>query len=293
VSARAPVFGDALGPRGRRRAVVASIVSGLALAGLLALVLGRFADRGQLDRDSWDVLLQGDVLRFLAGGLWATLVLFALAAAMTLTLAVLAALGRLSLSRPVRWTAGTYVEVFRALPLLLQILFLYVFLPEVGVDIDPLWVAAIGLALYNGAVTGEIIRAGVLSLERGQSEAARALGLSYWRSMRLVLLPQAARRMIPAGISQMITLLKDTSLAYVVAYEELLRRGRIAGEFANSPLQALVLVAAMYIVVNFTLSRIARRLELRQRRRYRAGAITVVGGPEDLVGLGAPGGPPR
>ena len=293
MSARSPALGDALGPRGRRRVLAASIASGLALAGLLALVLARFADRGQLDRDRWDVLLQADVLRFLAGGLWATLVLFALAGAMTLVLAVLAALGRLTLSAPVRWAAGAYVEVFRALPLLLQILFLYVFLPEAGIDIDPLWVAAIGLALYNGAVTGEIIRAGVLSLERGQAEAARALGLSYWRSMRLVLLPQAARRMIPAGISQMITLLKDTSLAYVVAYEELLRRGRIAGEFAGSPLQALVLVAAMYIAVNFTLSRIARRLELRQRRRYRAGAITVTGGPEDLVGLGAPGGPDR
>jgi glutamate transport system permease protein len=287
VSARAPVLGDALGPRGRRRMLVASVVSGLVLVGLGAMVVARFAERGQLDRDRWEVLLEPDVLRFLLGGLWATLVLFALAGAMTLGLAVVAALGRLTRARSVRWAAGTYVEVFRAIPLLLLILFLFVFLPEVEVDIPVLWVAAIGLALYNGAVLGEIFRAGVLSLERGQTEAARALGLSYWQAMRLVLLPQAVRRMIPAGISQMITLLKDTSLAYVVGYEELLRRGRISGEFANSPLQALILVTAMYVVVNFTLSRIARRLEVRQRRRYRAGAITVVGGPEDLVDLGA------
>ncbi|MDX6555502.1 MAG: glutamate transport system permease protein [Miltoncostaeaceae bacterium] len=286
MSARAPVIGDPLGPRGRRRALVASVLSALVLAGLIALVVARFADRGQLDRDRWDVLLDPDVLRFLLGGLGHTLELFAVAAAMALPIAVLAALGRLALSRPVRWTAGTYVEVFRALPLLLQILFLYVFLPEAGIHIDPLWVAAIGLALYNGAVMGEIVRAGVLSLERGQSEAARAIGLSYWESMRLVLLPQAARRMIPAGISQMITLLKDTSLAYVVAFEELLRRGRIAGEYARSPLQALLLVAAMYIAVNFTLSRIARRLEVRQRRRYGAGPIAVAGAPEDLSALG-------
>ena len=293
MSTRAHVLGDALGPRGRRRALIASVVSGLLLAGLAALVVARFADRGQLDRDRWDVLLDPEVLRFLLGGLWATLVLFALAAVMTVTLAVLASLGRLSLARPVRWAAGSYVELLRAVPLLLLILFLYVFLPEAGIDLPVLWVAAIGLALYNGAVLGEIFRAGVLSLDRGQTEAARAIGLSYWQSMRLVLLPQAVRRMIPAGISQTITLLKDTSLAYVVAYEELLRRGRIAGEFARSPLQALILVALMYIAVNFTLSRVARRLELRQRRRYKAGAIRVAGAPEDLVDLGVTDERPR
>ena len=145
------------------------------------------------------------------------------------------------------------------------------------------------MAGFGAVAVAEPAGAGVLSLERGQSEAARSLGLGYWQSMRLVLLPQAARRMIPAGISQMITLLKDTSLAYVVAFEELLRRGRIAGEFARSPLQALILVAAMYIVVNFTLSRIARRLEVRQRRRYKASGITVAGGPEDLVVVEAEG----
>jgi glutamate transport system permease protein len=231
------------------------------------------------------VLVEPEVIRFLLGGLRNTLYLFAVSAVLTTIVAVLAALGRLSRSAPLRWLAGTYVELFRAVPLLLLILFSAVVLPDYGVDLPLFWYAVLGLVAYNGAVLGEIFRAGILSLERGQTEAAYAVGLSYWQAMGLVVVPQAARRMIPAVVSQLITLLKDTSLAFVISYEELLRRGRIVGEFANSPLQALLVVALMYIVVNFGLSQVARRLEVRQRRRYRAGAIIVTGGPEDLTDI--------
>jgi glutamate transport system permease protein len=148
------------------------------------------------------------------------------------------------------------------------------------------WYLAIGLIVYNGAVLGEIFRAGILSLDRGQSEAAFALGMGYWQAMLLVVIPQAARRMVPAIVSQLVTLLKDTSLGSVIAFEELLRRGRISGEFFQNTLQSYVVVALMYIAVNFTLSRIARRLEVRQRRRYQAGSISVTG-IEDLAVLQA------
>jgi glutamate transport system permease protein len=131
---------------------------------------------------------------------------------------------------------------------------------------------------------GEIFRAGILSLDRGQSEAAYAVGLTYWQAMFLVIIPQAARRMIPAIVSQLITLLKDTSLGFVITYEELLRRSRSTGEFFKNPLQTTVFVALIYIAVNFVLSRIARWLEVRQRRRLGAGAITVAG-VEDLAAV--------
>jgi glutamate transport system permease protein len=147
----------------------------------------------------------------------------------------------------------------------------------------------IALTAYNGAVLGEIFRAGILSLERGQSEAAYAVGLTYWQTTLRVIVPQAARRMTPAIVSQLITLLKDTSLGVVIGVQDLLRRGEQVGEFSSSPLQALVVVAALYVVVNLILSRIARRLEVRQRRRYKAGSITVTGGPEDLVVVSAEG----
>jgi glutamate transport system permease protein len=276
-------LGDVLGPRGRRRTLIASVVSGAVLLGLLALAVKRFHDTGQLDAEKWEVFKDPDVVEFMLVGLRSTLYLFLVSAALTLVVGILAALGRLSRLGPVRWLATTYVELLRATPLLLLILFASLVLPEYGLDLPLFWYAVIGLTLYNGAVMAEIFRAGILSLEKGQSEAAFAIGLSYWQVMRLVVVPQAVRRMVPALINANVTLLKDTSLAYVVAYEELLRRGRIVGEFANNPLQALIVVAAMFIIVNATLSWVARRLERRQRRRYGSAAAGIEGGPEDLV----------
>jgi glutamate transport system permease protein len=290
VSTRVTPLGDVLGPRGRRRTLIASVVSGAVLLGLLALAVKRFHDTGQLDAEKWEVFKDPDVVEFMLIGLRSTLYLFLVSAALTLVVGILAALGRLSRLGPVRWLATTYVELLRATPLLLLILFASLVLPEYGIDLPLFWYAVIGLTLYNGAVVAEIFRAGILSLEKGQSEAAFAIGLSYWQAMGLVVVPQAVRRMVPALINANVTLLKDTSLAYVVAYEELLRRGRIVGEFANNPLQALIVVAAMFIIVNATLSWVARRLERRQRRRYGAAAAGIEGGPEDLVMTGSPNG---
>ena len=140
------------------------------------------------------------------------------------------------------------------------------------------------LIAYNSAVLGEIFRAGILSLDRGQREAAFSLGLSYWQSMLLVLIPQAVRRMVPAIVSQLITLLKDSALGYIIGFEELLRRSRVIGDFSNNLLQAYIAAALIYILVNLALRRLARRLEVRQRRRYSAGSIDVAG-VEDLTAV--------
>jgi glutamate transport system permease protein len=281
----APMLADALGPRARRRVLVVSIVFGAALAGLLAMALNRLADKGQLDWEKWEPLTQWSVLRFLLGGLGQTIK--AAAAGMSFAVALGAGLALLRLSRvaPVRWLATAWVEFFRGVPLLLLIFFTFFALPKYGIDVSPYRALVLALAVYNGAVLGEIFRAGILSLDRGQTEAAYAVGLGYWQAMRLVIIPQALRRMIPAIVSQLITLLKDTSLGYVITYEELLRRSRISGEFFKNPLQTTVFVALLYIAVNLTLSRIAQRLEVRQRRRLGAGRITV-GGVEDLATAG-------
>jgi glutamate transport system permease protein len=284
----AAVFADELGPRAKRRVRIASIVAGVLVAGAVLGALKRLSDKGQLDESLWRPLTQSSVMRFLLGGLANT----AKAAAMAMVLAVLVgalmALGRLARSAPVRWLAGIYVEFFRAVPLLLLILFSALALPKYGVDLDAYWYLVVPLVAYNSAVLGEIFRAGILSLERGQSEAGLSLGMTYWQTMLTVVVPQAARRMIPAIVSQLVTLLKDTSLGFVIPYEELLRRSRSTGEFFRNPLQTLVVIAATYFVVNFSLSRVARRLEVRQRRRYSAGSISV-GGVEDLAVVAAQG----
>ena len=280
----APVLADALGPQARRKVLVASIVAGVVIAGLIAVALQRLADKGQLEWARWEPLTDRDVIKFLLGGLVATLKAAAAAMALALMLGAGLALLRLSRTAVVRAVAIAWIEFFRGVPLLLLIFFSFFALPKYGVSITPFRALVLALALYNGAMLGEIFRAGILSLDRGQSEAAYAVGLTYWQAMFLVIIPQAARRMIPAIVSQLITLLKDTSLGFVITYEELLRRGRSTGEFFKNPLQTTVLVALIYIAVNFTLSRIARSLEVRQRRRLGAGAIKVAGA-EDLAAV--------
>lgn len=277
----ATVLTDALGPRARRRVWIASVVSGLLVAGVLYVAVSRFADRGQLEGDLWAPFTEWAIWRYLLGGLGNTLKAAGVAMVLAIAIGAVMALGRLARNGPVRWAAGAYVEFFRGFPLLLLLLFSALGLRQ-WVDLSLYWYLVLALAVYNSAVLAEIFRAGILSLDRGQSEAAAAIGLRYWQGMFLVILPQAIRRMVPAIVSQLVTLLKDTSLGFFVQYQELLRRGQITGSEDRNQLQALIVVALLYILVNLALSQVARRLEHRQRRRYKAGAIAITG-VEDLA----------
>ncbi|MEO7837257.1 MAG: amino acid ABC transporter permease [Acidimicrobiales bacterium] len=278
----APVLADALGPRARRRALVASVVAGVAILAVVVAAAGRLQDSGQLDADKWRPLAQWSVVKFFLGGLLNTVKAASTSMAIAMTVGAVLALARLARHRPQRWLATLYVEFFRGLPLYVLILFCKFGLPRIGVQVGTFWALVIGLSLYNSSVLAEIYRAGILSLDRGQSEAASALGLGYWQSMALVIVPQAVRRMVPAIVSQLVTLLKDTSLGVLVFYEELLRRARLSAEFYQNTLQSLVAVALIYIVVNSALSAAATRLETRQRRRFGGGSIAVAG-LEDLA----------
>ncbi|HEX2179922.1 MAG TPA: amino acid ABC transporter permease [Actinomycetota bacterium] len=282
----APFVADALGPRGRRISRIASVVSAVLIVLAVGIALSRLADRGQLDEAKWRPFTQWPVQKYILEGLLTTIEVAIVSMIGAILIGGLMALARISRTRLLRWLGAIYVEFFRGMPIFLLVLFSALALPRYGIRLSLFWYLALGLIVYNGAVLGEIFRAGILSLDRGQSEAAYAIGLGYWQAMLLVIIPQAARRMIPAIVSQLVTLLKDTSLGSVIAFEELLRRSRINGEFFFNPLQSLFVAAVLYIVVNFTLSRIARRLEVRQRRRYRAGRISVTG-IEDLAVLEA------
>jgi glutamate transport system permease protein len=283
-----PLLFDALGPRARRRVALASVVALAAFAGVLFLAASRFADRGQLDADRWSFFFRPSTLRFLGIGLVRTLRLAVGSMVLALAAGTVLALGRLARNRLLAAATAVWVQVFRGVPLALLILFCYVGLPEIGIQPSLFWAGTLGLVAYNSAVLAEIIRAGILSLDRGQREAALALGLTDGQAMRTVILPQAARRMVPALVNQLVTLLKDTALVgAVVPYEEFLRRSQIAAqniEGLSADLQAYLLAAAVFVVVNLCLSRLARRLEVRQQRRYRAGAIAVRG-VEDLTAI--------
>jgi ABC-type amino acid transport system permease subunit len=157
--------------------------------------------------------------------------------------------------------------------------------------------AILGLTLYNSSVIAEIFRAGIQSLERGQGEAAAALGLPYWRAMRKVILPQGLRRMVPATVSQLITLTKDTSLAQIINIQEVVAGGGIVVQTAGSPfvdpggpkapiLHVMLVVGAMFVIFNLLLSRLSRRLEIRERKRTGTTVETATG-LEDQVALQA------
>ncbi len=282
----APVLADPLGPRALRRARVASLIAGALIALLLFIAYRRLSSNGQFEWRLWEPFTQWAVLKFLLLGFAATAKAAALGMAIAMLLGAGLALLRLSLTAPLRWFAAAWVEFFRGFPLLLLIFFSFFVLPDYGIDMTPFKALVLALSLYNGAMLGEIFRAGILSLDRGQSEAAYAVGLTYWQTMFLVVIPQAARRMLPSIISQMVTLLKDTSLGFVISYEELLRRSRSSGEFFKNPLQTTLFVALIYIAVNYSLGRVAQWLEARQRRRYGASSIGGAGG-EDLAVVSA------
>jgi glutamate transport system permease protein len=244
------------------------------------------------DPDNWRWLFSGNNLRFLVDGFLINLEIAVVAMVLALLLGLLLALLRLSSRRVVRAVAGAWVDIWRNLPLIFVILYLALAMPQSWRDAwegaVPSWfpgafqspfflAAAIALTLYNSAVLAEVMRAGILSLERGQREAALALGMTRWQSMRLVVLPQGLRRMVPATVSQLITLNKDTTLVSIIGIQEVMRHARIVVNTSGSPfvgpgvpaplLQVFLTVGLMFILVNLLLSRLSRRLEIRERRR--------------------------
>jgi glutamate transport system permease protein len=272
------VLFDTPGPRARRRTMIWSVVAGLVLAGVLALAAAQLASRGIFDADRWDIFVESSASweALIRRGLGATLRAAGVAALISLTAGTVVAIARIARSPWIRIPAAVGIELFRGLPVLLLILF-----TALGFGASIFEAVVVGLTLYNTAVIAEILRAGIQSLPGGQREAALAVGLSSGQTLRLVLLPQAVRRMLPSLVSQLVVLLKDTSLGFVVGYAELLRTSRELRDFFGSRyiFSIFVVTAVIYIGVNFTLSRIAAWLERRGAPRA-AGRKAVVVKPD-------------
>ncbi len=262
------VLYDVPGPRARRRVLISSGIGGLLLLALLGLAARRLQANGQLEYELYEPFLTEPLLyERLLEGLLGTLKAAAYALVLAMVLGVLLAFGRLSHQVWLRVPATAVIEVFRGLPLLLVIFALFLAFPIVtDVELPALWALVIALTLYNGAVIAEIVRAGILSIPKGQTEAGSAMGLSRGQTLRLVLLPQAVRVMLPALVSQLVVLLKDTSLGFVISYSELLRTGQQLVQVLNNPLQMFLAIALIYIVINSLLSALAGYLESLQRR---------------------------
>lgn len=274
------------GPTKRSTAYWIGVAGGFVLVGLLLALAGwKLSSSGALAKRRWEVFGHWTFWRFLLQGYLFNLRAGAIAGVLAMSVGIVLGLARLSLNPVVRWPTTAWIETFRSLPLLSLVLFSFLLIPRyTHWNLPPLYYGIFALVLYNSAVLAEIVRAGVLSLDRGQREAAQSVGLAYWQAMRLVLLPQALRRMVPALVSQVITLIKDTSLLSTILVVELVSRGRVLQSTEGNPLQTYFVVGMIFLVVNLALSRLARRLEVRQRQRYGASAMKV-GGMEELTAL--------
>ena len=237
----------------------------MAIAALLAFIVWRFADSGQFDGRRWEWIQYSVIQEQLLTALLNTLRAFAAGAVLALALGAILAAGRLSDHAVLRVPATVIVEFFRAVPL---VILMFVFHYGIGLG-SPFYSVVLGLTLYNGAVFAEIFRAGVLSLPRGQSEAAYAMGMRKTQVMNLILLPQALRAMLPVIVSQMVVLLKDTALGFLITYEELLDYARYLGgiaDFGRPLIPLTIVVAAIYIVMCLLLTWLANYLGKRERR---------------------------
>ncbi|MEE2056380.1 amino acid ABC transporter permease [Rhodococcus artemisiae] len=301
MSSEGTVLYDAPGPKARALYRVLSVVVAVVLLVIAYVVYRALDSQGQLTAAKWEPFLESSSwTTYLIPGIRGTLVAAALSIVLALILGAILGIGRMSEHRPVRMVSGFIVELFRAIPVLILMIFAYQVFAEYRLfKSDYLALAAVvtGLTLYNGSVIAEIVRAGINSLPKGQTEAASAIGLRKGQTMRLILLPQAVTVMLPAIVSQMVIALKDSALGYLIGYVEVVRSGQQLGAYFQNYLPSLLVVAAIMIILNSALTRFATWLEKRLRSSRRRGAATG-GAPDAPVPVTAvPGmditGPPR
>ncbi len=270
------VLFDVPGPKARLRHRILTGIGALVVLGVLWVVYRKLDSASQLEGYMWKPFVtdSGVWTSYLLPGLWET----AKAAAASVVLAgafgILFGMGRLAPLRSVRWTSSVVVEFFRSVPVLLMMVFFFFgwfatasWLPN---QYAPMAAVVLALTLYNGSVIAELVRSGVHSLPKGQSEAGLSIGLTDGQTLRLIQLPQALRAMLPALVGQLVVVLKDTALGTIILYPELLTSGKTLGSAYANTVPAYIVVAIMFIVINYSLTKVAGYLEGRMKRKQRS-----------------------
>ncbi|MDI9884330.1 amino acid ABC transporter permease [Streptomyces sp. HNM0645] len=285
------VLYDVPGPRARRCNILYTLGFLVVLAALAWWVVTGLAGKGQLEWSKWAPFFTDSRVwtTYLLPGLENTLVAAALSLAIALPLGAVLGIARLSDHWWVRGSAGAVVEFFRAIPVLILMLFAnaaYATLSDISPGTRPLYAVVTGLVLYNSSVLAEVVRAGILALPLGQSDAARAIGMRKGQTMRYVLLPQSVTAMLPAIVSQMVVIVKDTALGgAMLGFSELLASVRpMSANYGANTVASFTVVAVIFIVLNFALTSFAARLESRLRRgRKSTGAVVTADAVEELA----------
>ncbi|MFI5733723.1 amino acid ABC transporter permease [Kribbella sp. NPDC051587] len=286
------VLFDAPGPKAKRLYLGVGVLSVVAILAALWFVIDRFNAKGQLTAAKWKPFLTGEIwTQYILPGLGGTLVAAGISIVFAMIVGVLLGVGRLSTSAWIRIPCSVIVEFFRAVPVLLMMLFtfaLYAFYEIFPPERYALAAVVTALTLYNGAVVAELVRSGVFALPKGQSEAGMAIGLTRSQSMRIILLPQAITAMLPAIVGQLVVVLKDTALGYIITYEELLRKAEQIGNYKSNLVPAFIVIGAIFILINYLLTVVAHRVEKVMRNRGRSAGGPLTANPIDQPGGIAP-----
>ncbi|MFG3015701.1 amino acid ABC transporter permease [Streptomyces cinerochromogenes] len=288
---------DAQGPRAKRRNILYTAGFLVVLAAVLWWVYKALDDKGQLEWALWKPFFSGSEAysTYIWPGLQNTLKAAALSMVIALPLGAVLGIARLSDHAWIRVPVAMVVEFFRAIPVLVLMIFglaLFAEYTDVSSDDRPLYAVVTGLVLYNASVLAEIVRAGILALPKGQSEAAMAIGLRKNQVMRLILLPQSVTAMLPAIVSQLVVIVKDTALGgAVLTFPELLASAStMSGYYGANTIASFTVVAVIFVVINFALTSFASWLEGRLRRGKKStGVVLGVQDTADIAGAAGTG----
>ena len=254
---------EAPGPKTRRRIVVGTVVASIALVALVAAVAWRFYITGQFAPQYWEFFTKWSTWNYLLSGLLGTFEVALTAGAIALVLGVVFMLGRISKNKVVSTIFRIVIDFFRGVPSLLLIYFFFLVIPAYGIKMSSFWMLALPISLTASGVLAEVFRAGVNAVPAGQREAALSIGMSEGKVMRKIILPQAVRFVIPSLISQLVVVVKDTTVAYVVSYPDMLQNARVLITNYDALVSTYFVVAIIYILINFAINQasiyVARR----------------------------------
>ncbi|WP_294159558.1 amino acid ABC transporter permease [uncultured Collinsella sp.] len=245
------------GPKTRVKIRIGTAVSAVAVAMLLAFVVHQFWATGQLDPRYWMFFTQMSTWSYLFAGLRGTLAVALTAGAIALVLGLLLMLGRTSGIRPLAALCRVVTDFFRGVPSLLLIYFFFLVVPQYGIKMSSFWMITLPVAVAASGVLAEVFRAGVNAVPRGQTEAALALGMRPFRVKLKIVLPQAIRYVIPSLISQLVVVVKDTTVAYVVSYPDMLQNARVLITNYDALVSTYLVVAVIYILLNYAINQLS------------------------------------
>ena len=245
------------GPRTRRRVAIGTAITAVLVIVGIGLIIRQFYITGQLAPRYWTFLAQPTTWRFLLQGFRGTISVALAAGAIALVLGAVLMLGRTSGIKPVAAVCRVVTDFFRGVPSLLLIYFFFLVVPQYGIRLSSFWMITLPVALAASGVLAEVLRAGVNAVPRGQVEAALSLGMRPGRIMMKIVLPQAIRFVIPSLISQLVVVVKDTTLAYVVSYPDLMQNARVLITNYDALVSMYFTVAVVYILVNFAINKLS------------------------------------